>query len=176
MLLSFNYILKHHTSWKSAGQEGTGFFRQRLSSARHPYELCAWIYPYQERMVSHLLLGKLYLSYGNWDRSRRSLTKGQKENWIDAVQCLHGKPSIFNGKVAGLRSRYDDFQYEHIVQAFNIHLNVRLVLSVEVILFWSLADAISGSISCLASMVFMDIWKSPSRRVRLSRLPSVSSA
>lgn len=73
------------------------------------------------------------------------------------MQCLHRKPSIFNGNVTGLRSRYDDFQYEHIVQAFNIHLNVRFVPSVEVILFWSLADAISGSISCLASMVFMDI-------------------
>lgn len=70
------------------------------------------------------------------------------------MQCLHRKPSIFNGNVTGLRSRYDDFQYEHIVQAFNIHLNVRFV---EVILFWSLADVISGSISCLASMVFMDI-------------------
>lgn len=55
---------------------------------------------------------------------RRTLSKDQRTEYINAVLCLHEKPSISNKNIPGLRSRYDDFQYLHIEQAFIIHFNV----------------------------------------------------
>lgn len=55
---------------------------------------------------------------------RRTLSKDQRTNYINAVLCLHQKPSNLHTNITGLRSRYDDFQYLHIKQAFIIHFNV----------------------------------------------------
>ena len=57
--------------------------------------------------------------------SRRTLSEDQRKNYINAVLCLHDKPSTFGANITGLRSRYDDFQYLHITQTYFIHFNVR---------------------------------------------------
>ncbi|MCJ1342432.1 hypothetical protein MMC31_000616 [Peltigera leucophlebia] len=53
----------------------------------------------------------------------RTLSKGQKTNYINAVLCLHEKPSTSYTNITGVRSRYDEFQYLHIKQTYLIHFN-----------------------------------------------------
>ncbi|KAF2036232.1 Di-copper centre-containing protein [Setomelanomma holmii] len=50
------------------------------------------------------------------------LTKPEKLNYINAVQCLAKKPARTPAAVAaGARSRYDDFVVTHILQTMSIH-------------------------------------------------------
>lgn len=60
----------------------------------------------------------------DWHRTRRTLSKMERRSYIDAVLCLQKKPSIYKD-VVGAKSRFDDFQIEHIAQAYDIHFNVR---------------------------------------------------
>ena len=101
---------------------------QRLADTREAWQLYPPKHPHQTRMVSSSLhpefsetgsAAKVYIF------SRRTLSKGQRRNYIKALLCLHEKPSTFGANITGLRSRYDDFQYLHIKQAYLIHYNLR---------------------------------------------------
>ena len=76
-----------------------------------------------------------------WHRTRRTLSKMERRGYIDAVLCLQNKPSIYK-EVVGAKSRFDDFQIEHITQAYDIHFNVSL--SSNHMIFQSLAHALQG--------------------------------
>ena len=74
-------------------------------------------------MVSPYLLWNL-LETADLSLLRRTLSKGERTNYINAVLCLYKKPSASNKNVTGLRSCYDEFQYLHIKQTYFIHFNV----------------------------------------------------
>lgn len=76
-----------------------------------------------------------------WRRKRRTLSRTDRRRYIDAVLCLQKKPSIYK-EVVGAKSRFDDFQVEHITQAYDIHFNVSL--SSNYIISQSLAYALQG--------------------------------
>lgn len=89
-----------------------------------------------------------------WHRARRTLSKSERRSYIDAVLCLQKKPSIYK-EVAGAKSRFDDFQVEHITQAYDIHFNVSLSSNSNIC--ESLAYALQGFIHRLASLVCVGI-------------------
>ncbi|KAF9698144.1 hypothetical protein EKO04_003883 [Ascochyta lentis] len=50
------------------------------------------------------------------------LTRAEKLNYIDAVNCLAKKPAKTPAAIAaGAKTRYDDFVVTHIIQTLNIH-------------------------------------------------------
>ncbi|KAA8625557.1 tyrosinase central domain protein [Pyrenophora tritici-repentis] len=50
------------------------------------------------------------------------LSKYEKRNYIEAIQCLHSKPALTPAAVAsGAKSRFDDFVVTHIVQTYQVH-------------------------------------------------------
>lgn len=59
----------------------------------------------------------------NVNDRRRTLSKSERKNYTEAVLCLRKKPSLYK-EIKGAKSRYDDFQALHILQAFIIHFNV----------------------------------------------------
>jgi len=66
------------------------------------------------------------LRYNGWDR--RTLSKGQKKSYIEAVKCLQAKPAICKSTIPNSVSRFDDFQGVHIQQTFSIHFVVSIYL------------------------------------------------
>lgn len=50
-------------------------------------------------------------------------SKPERRGYIRAVLCLQKKPPSYRD-LNGAKSRFDDFQSEHINEAFNIHLSV----------------------------------------------------
>lgn len=52
---------------------------------------------------------------------RRTLSNTEKQNYIAAVQCLQKAPAKTGSTYAGVRSRFDDFQAEHINRTDFIH-------------------------------------------------------
>ena len=57
--------------------------------------------------------------------SRSQLSKPDRRNFIDAMKCLHSKPTLTPASVApGARSRFDDFIVTHILQPYSIHATV----------------------------------------------------
>lgn len=53
-----------------------------------------------------------------------SLTKHERNQYIDAVLCLQQKPSIMpSGLVPGAKTRFDDFTAIHVNQTLGIHLD-----------------------------------------------------
>jgi len=62
---------------------------------------------------------------------RRNLSKKERLEYLDAVQCILTKPPITPLDVApGVGARYDDFIATHIQQTFSIHYVVCIILSV----------------------------------------------
>ncbi|KAI4660374.1 uncharacterized protein J4E78_005077 [Alternaria triticimaculans] len=50
------------------------------------------------------------------------LSKPERRNYIDAIKCLHSKPSLTPASVApGARSRFDDFVVTHVLQTYSVH-------------------------------------------------------
>ncbi|KAL4887691.1 tyrosinase central domain protein [Aspergillus karnatakaensis] len=53
-----------------------------------------------------------------------SLTTTERQNYIDAIWCLRGKPSVLpNEKFPGVQDRVDDFVATHINYTMSIHKN-----------------------------------------------------
>jgi tyrosinase len=58
---------------------------------------------------------------------RSQLSKSEKLNYIDAIQCIHKKPALTPAAIAaGAKSRYDDFVVTHVKQTYEVHGTVRL--------------------------------------------------
>lgn len=120
---------------------------------------CVQSSPSEKSGKSHLGQS-LTLTHAN--DSRRTLSKGARKNYTDAVLCLRKKPSLYK-EVKGAKSRYDDFQALHIQQTFIIHFNVSCSLftvSRDVFrrrLELGRLKKPQGSISRLASLVHVDI-------------------
>ena len=56
------------------------------------------------------------------DRSRSTLRKTEKLDYIKAVKCLAKKPAKTPAAIAaGAKSRYDDFVVTHIIPTMSIH-------------------------------------------------------
>jgi tyrosinase len=49
------------------------------------------------------------------------LTLQERENYNEAVLCLQSTPALYSGKIAGARSRFDDFIVTHQAQTNYIH-------------------------------------------------------
>lgn len=52
----------------------------------------------------------------------RTLEPSEKRSYLDAVECITARPPLtppFDD--SGVRSRYDDLLYTHILQTFSIH-------------------------------------------------------
>lgn len=111
---------------------------------------------------------------------RRFLFKPERSNYIEAVLCLQKKPALYKD-VIGAKSRFDDFQVEHIKQTFNIHYSVWSPIWKKTPRNWrglflllTLANYMhQGSFHRMAPMVCMDIWASTYKGVRLSRRTAV---
>ena len=54
---------------------------------------------------------------------RRTLSKPERKNYIDAVRCIQTKRPTLYSDIKGAKSRFDDFQIVHIEQTFIIHYN-----------------------------------------------------
>ncbi|KAF1837597.1 Di-copper centre-containing protein [Decorospora gaudefroyi] len=50
------------------------------------------------------------------------LSKAERRNYIEAIQCIHSKPALTPAAVAsGAKSRYDDFVVTHVLQTYSVH-------------------------------------------------------
>ncbi|EOA82019.1 uncharacterized protein SETTUDRAFT_97043 [Exserohilum turcica Et28A] len=55
-------------------------------------------------------------------RKESQLSKPERRNYIDAIKCLHSKPTLTPVTVAsGARSRFDDFVVTHVLQTYSVH-------------------------------------------------------
>lgn len=71
-----------------------------------------------------------------------TLSNNEKLDFINAVKCLHKKPSRTPASVApGAKSRFDDLVYTHIKQANNIHVTVSFDEVTEMALLIALLQA-----------------------------------
>ena len=58
--------------------------------------------------------------------ARGSLPPQSRKDYVEAVKCLSSKPALSAlSDVPGARSRFDDFQATHIIQAPSVHYTVR---------------------------------------------------
>jgi tyrosinase len=58
---------------------------------------------------------------------RSTLSRSEKRNYLDAIQCIHSKPALTPSAVApGAKSRYDDFVVTHVLQTYSVHATVSL--------------------------------------------------
>jgi hypothetical protein len=58
---------------------------------------------------------------------RSLLSKAERRNYIEAIQCIHSKPALTPAAISsGERSRCDDFVVTHVQQTYAVHGTVRL--------------------------------------------------
>lgn len=121
-------IRKEHKDYNNAGLPNTSL------NPRQTYQNCTDANTRIRReWWARAILNNFRFGREGWHRVRRALSKGEQSGYIDAVLCLLKKPSIYK-EVTGAKSRFDDFQIEHITQAYDIHFNVSV--SSDSNIFW----------------------------------------
>ncbi|KAH9905172.1 hypothetical protein F4778DRAFT_802652 [Xylariomycetidae sp. FL2044] len=74
----------------------------------------AWVLPFS--ILASCQCGKPLIR-----KEWRTLSSPEKQEYLSAVKCLQNTPGKTANRYPGVRSRYDDFQGEHINQTDNVH-------------------------------------------------------
>jgi hypothetical protein len=116
---------------------------------------------------------------------RSLLSKAERRNYIEAIQCIHSKPALTPAAISsGARSRYDDFVVTHVQQTYAVHGTVRLPktscpspqtsrtksnLDNKV----CIADLNLGQFSDMAPLLHLGLRATFAQRMRIQGLPTV---